>query len=70
MKIFIYIDSIIDLKKSYLPKLLYFVTVSCFHLSPLIIFKECMPCFLIAHFIPFRKVELFETSMKSGRKND
>ena len=92
----LYIDWIIDLKKSSLPKKssLYFVTVSCFQLSPLIIFENCMLCLVrknwasnknfeeillkvskkfaqwIAHFIPFCKVELFETNVKSERKTD
>ena len=85
-------------KKSFLPRLLYFVTVSCFQLSLLIISESI--CFvsckkvglpikfskkhalrlpgtfpkkfaqLIAHFIPFCKVEFFETSVRSEQKTD
>ena len=44
MKIFFILIQLQTLKKSSLPKLLYFVTVFCFHLAALFIFEKYMLC--------------------------
>ena len=51
---------------SSLPKLLYFVTVSCFQLSPLIIFEKCMLFLMRKKWAS--KINFQETCLKASKK--